>query len=476
LCGLWSWGVGGVQRPVFRHPLGTDLALRFAATVDPSVPVPSFASWTVTLVIWNPQTLGSVRVPCEYEFTPPDVHEFVCHVAAAEQAGWPVGDVYAALEIVAPPLLGFSPNEMHNLLRAEAVKIRLDAPPPPVSLPPDLAGVPYIDFIGPVGPAGPPGPVGPVGPVGSAPLHQWDGTRVRFSFPGGGWGSYVDLVGPAGPPPAHEWFGSQLRFRNPDGSWGVYSDLLGPQGLPAPASQTPFAPTSTIAALNVQAAIEQVDGVFSGFGRTLVGSVNASAARSVLALGDAATFNRASKDQAEAGTSNDTLMTPLRVAEAIAALTSGIANILAGQMAPVTAGDAVVLKHCSGGGDDELVHSREGSGTSYRVLIAETALTATRSCSLRVAFEHASGSSHGLLAYAAVLRDGVVLQEWSTTSSAWAVRIFDVALAAGQTVCIRLGATGATQGGGEGEVINFTGVSKIRRVRYMGNQRSLIGL
>jgi len=55
--------------------------------------------------------------------------------------------------------------------------------------------------IGPVGPQGPrgkEGPEGPQGPIGPMPDHQWDGTRLRFEEPDGGWGKYVDLRGPQG--------------------------------------------------------------------------------------------------------------------------------------------------------------------------------------------------------------------------------------------------------------------------------------
>jgi len=55
--------------------------------------------------------------------------------------------------------------------------------------------------MGPVGPRGPrgiEGPQGPEGPMGPMPDHQWDGTRLRFEEPDGGWGKYVDLRGPQG--------------------------------------------------------------------------------------------------------------------------------------------------------------------------------------------------------------------------------------------------------------------------------------
>lgn len=48
------------------------------------------------------------------------------------------------------------------------------------------------------GPRGPQGPQGEPGPMGPMPDHQWDGTRLRFEEPEGGWGKYVDLKGQPG--------------------------------------------------------------------------------------------------------------------------------------------------------------------------------------------------------------------------------------------------------------------------------------
>ncbi|CAN1575698.1 hypothetical protein MCELHM10_03810 [Paracoccaceae bacterium] len=73
-----------------------------------------------------------------------------------------------------------------------------------------------------------------------------------------------------------------------------------------------------------------------------------------------------------------------------------------------------------------------------------------------------------------MLRDGVVLQEWTTSLATWTARSLDVALTAGQTLCIRLGATGRTGGGSDGT--NYSSESLIRNVRYLADQRSLIGI
>lgn len=211
----------------------------------------------------------------------------------------------------------------------------------------------------------------------------------------------------------------------------------------------------------------------SEVGRALIAAATVAAQRTALELGNAATLNLASLAQAQAGTDNAALMTPLRVAQAIAALVGAAANLLPDQMAPTTAADTVLLKHCSGGGSDVLSHSKSGSGTNYLSLVGETALTLTRDCALRVAFEQArSGDSN--TQFAAILRDGVVLQEWGTSSTSWSARSLDVTLTAGQTLCIRLGATGRTSG--VSDPTYYSSASLIRNIRYLANQRSLIGI
>jgi hypothetical protein len=209
----------------------------------------------------------------------------------------------------------------------------------------------------------------------------------------------------------------------------------------------------------------------SEVGRALIAAATVPAQRTALGLGNGAPLNLASLAQAQAGTDNATLMTPLRVAQAIATLVSAPASLLAGQMAPTFAADVVVLKHCSGGGSDAISLSRSGSGTIYQTLFGETGLTATRDCALRVAFDQArSGDSN--TQRAAVVRDGVVLQEWTTSVTTWTARSLDVTLTAGQTLCLRLGATGRRASDGT----DFTSESLIRNVRYLADQRSLIGI
>ena len=211
----------------------------------------------------------------------------------------------------------------------------------------------------------------------------------------------------------------------------------------------------------------------SEVGRALIAAATVAAQRTALGLGNGATLNVASLAEAQAGADNATLMTPLRVAQAIAALVAEVSDLSADAMAPTIAGDTVVLKHCSGGGSDTLGLSKNGNGTVYTTLFGETALTATRTCALRVAFDQArSGDAN--TQRAAVLRDGVVLQEWTTSLATWTARSLDVTLAAGQTLCIRLGATGRTGGGSEGTT--YTSESLIRNVRYLADQRSLIGI
>ena len=67
-------------------------------------------------------------------------------------------------------------------------------------------------------------------------------------------------------------------------------------------------------------------------------------------------------------------------------------------------------------------------------------------------------------------------REWTTTSATWTARSIDVTLAAGQTLYLRLGATGATTGSSSNGYNYYTGESHIRNVRYLADQRSLIGI
>lgn len=211
----------------------------------------------------------------------------------------------------------------------------------------------------------------------------------------------------------------------------------------------------------------------SEVGRALIAAASVAAQRSALGLAAGATAGLASMAQAQAGTDNTTLMTPLRVAQAINALVAAVSNLSADAMAATIAADTVVLKHCCGGGTDTLSLSKSGNGTNYQTLLGETALTATRDCALRVAFEQARGGDANTQR-AAVLRDGVVLQEWTTSLATWTARSLDVTLSAGQTLCLRLGATGRSTSGSEGST--FSSQSLIRDVRYLADQRSMIGI
>lgn len=206
-------------------------------------------------------------------------------------------------------------------------------------------------------------------------------------------------------------------------------------------------------------------------GRALIAAAGVVAQRTALGLANGATLNLATLAQVQAGTDNAALMTPLRVAEAIAALVGAAANLLPNQMAPTAAADTVLLPHCSGGRSDVISLSKTGSGTIYETLYGETGLTATRDCALRITSEHARDSN---IQRAAILRDGLVLQEWTTSATTWTARSLDVTLTAGQTISIRIGATGRTSG--STDPTNYTSQSLIRDIRYLANQRSLIGI
>ena len=51
---------------------------------------------------------------------------------------------------------------------------------------------------GPAGPPGPQGPAGKDGDDGEMPLHQWNGTLLRFELARGLWGEWTNLQGPPG--------------------------------------------------------------------------------------------------------------------------------------------------------------------------------------------------------------------------------------------------------------------------------------
>jgi hypothetical protein len=67
-----------------------------------------------------------------------------------------------------------------------------------------------------------------------------------------------------------------------------------------------------------------------------------------------------------------------------------------------------------------------------------------------------------------------VLQEWGTSATTWTARSLDLTLAAGQTLCLRLGATGRTVG--FSDPTYYSSQSLIRNIRYLADQRSLIGI
>ncbi len=129
-----------------------------------------------------------------------------------------------------------------------------------------------------MGDKGDKGDKGDPGENGKAPAHQWQGSAIRFAFPDGSWGEYVDLRGAKGEKgdrgekgeagiigergvtgdkgergekgekgeagmrgqrgdkgergdigaaPAYQWHGTALRFATADGSWGAWVDLRG---------------------------------------------------------------------------------------------------------------------------------------------------------------------------------------------------------------------------------------------------------
>jgi len=78
--------------------------------------------------------------------------------------------------------------------------------------------------------------------IGNPPVHQWQGTKIRFQNPDKTWGEWIDLRGAKGDKlkgekgdmPKHEWRGTLLRIQNPDGSWSKWVDLRGKPGIGKP--------------------------------------------------------------------------------------------------------------------------------------------------------------------------------------------------------------------------------------------------
>jgi hypothetical protein len=81
------------------------------------------------------------------------------------------------------------------------------------------------------GNVGPTGAEGRLGVQGKKGISGSDGRRGRLGLTGptGPRGSKGDK-GDTGPAPDHEWNGSRLRFRNPNGGWGIFVNLQGMVG------------------------------------------------------------------------------------------------------------------------------------------------------------------------------------------------------------------------------------------------------
>jgi len=99
------------------------------------------------------------------------------------------------------PLVEFYGSLAQSVLRLRAVAAvqRAETPIAPqqnVIAPNGLQG--ETGASGEQGPQGVPGPQGPEGPMGPMPLHQWDGSRLRFELALGDWGEWVDVQGPPG--------------------------------------------------------------------------------------------------------------------------------------------------------------------------------------------------------------------------------------------------------------------------------------
>lgn len=111
------------------------------------------------------------------------------------------------------------PAELERVVREEVVKALATVPVPKDGSPGAKPTLDEIDLavgrvlsLRPVerikadaGPAGPKGdkgdrgPQGPGGDLGPMPLHEWDGTKIRFQLTLDEWGDWHDIAGPRGP-------------------------------------------------------------------------------------------------------------------------------------------------------------------------------------------------------------------------------------------------------------------------------------
>lgn len=82
------------------------------------------------------------------------------------------------------------------------------------------------------GPRGPKGEQGEQGEVGPAPDHQWQGDKLRFQKPDGGWGKWVALKGEKGDKGAPGRSGNSVGIVSSGNSWS-------PDELPVAASALP---------------------------------------------------------------------------------------------------------------------------------------------------------------------------------------------------------------------------------------------
>lgn len=153
----------------------------------------------------------------------------------------------------------------------------------------------------------------------------------------------------------------------------------------------------------------------------------------------------ATQAQAEAGTDNTTLMTPLRAAQAIAALATQ-------EIPTFSAGTTPVFKHI--GGASFSVSYTSGEGASLTYYESPIDFYPIKSGSLRVSVSMDRGS--GDAAYLRVSKNGTILYTVSNTSATAAVYTYDVSFTAQDYINVQCGVKVSIGSGGGTESANFS--------------------
>ncbi len=165
--------------------------------------------------------------------------------------------------------------------------------------------------------------------------------------------------------------------------------------------------------------------------------------------------------EAEAGTASTKLMTPLRTAQAIAALASSGGTSL-------SAGETIRSRV------DGYAQNTNASGYATR-----HSFDFAQNGTIRVSFEGSSSSSEPAYFRITRLRNSVLtaLATWSVVGTAWAARTMDVDVAQGDRVSVQYLAsirTVTTGSGKDTSTTTYYGYARIQNVRFKTGGENLI--